>query len=226
MRLELRHIVKSFAGKGPEPDRRRVLEDILLTVNSGDSVGITGPSGVGKTTLGLILAGLLRPDKGEVMVHHSDFWSASRRERRAMGRKLQMVFQHPESSFDPRWTIRQSLEEPYRLNGIRPDISVLTAHLENVGLDASILFRHPHQLSGGELQRIAIARIMILEPELVVLDEPTAMLDVITQTRIMSLLDRFRRENRIGYVLISHAPNLVQRFCKKIYRLEKGRLLD
>ena len=224
MRLELLHIKKSFTGPGSTG--KQVLKDIRLTVSSGDCIGITGPSGTGKTTLGLILTGLLRPDRGQVRVNHSDFWSASGKERRAMGSRLQMVFQHPESSFDPRWTMQQSLAEPFRLNGIRPDISVLKTCLERVGLDASMLFRHPHQLSGGELQRIAIARIMVLEPRVVVLDEPTAMLDVITQARIMSLLDQFHRENTTAYVLISHDLNLIQGFCNRIYRLENGQLLD
>lgn len=224
MRLELRHIEKSYAGQGPAG--KPVLADIHLTINSGDRIGITGPSGMGKTTLGLILSGLLRPDRGEVRVNHSDFWSASRRKRRAMGRRVQMVFQHPESSFDPRWTIQQSLAEPFRLKGLRPDPRLVCALLENMGLDAAMLSRRPHQLSGGELQRIAIARIMVLEPEVVVLDEPTAMLDVITQAGIMSLLDQFHRENRTGYVLISHDPNLIQGFCHQSYRLENGQLLD
>lgn len=201
-----------------------ILDGINLNIQFRDFIGITGNSGVGKTTLGLVLAGILKPNQGSVLFNGMDVWTGDRSVRKSINRKLQTVFQHPETSFDPRWTIRQSLAEPYQINGIRPDLSVLEDHLAEVELDASVLDRRPHQLSGGELQRIAIARIMALKPAVVILDEPTAMLDILTQEWIMSLLEQFRKKTGVAYVLISHDIELVNRFCKQIFRLENGRL--
>lgn len=224
MCLEIHHIVKSHRtsriGAGP------VLKGIHLRVNPGDGIGITGRSGAGKTTLGLILAGITKPDQGRVVFDGTDLWAADWAERKRINRKLQMVFQHPESIFDPRWTMRQSLSEPFRLTGTRPEPMVLAKQLTEVGLDSSVLARRPHQLSGGELQRLAIARIMILNPAVVVLDEPTAMLDVLTQAGIMALLEGIRQRTGVAYVLISHDPDLVRRFCRRTYHLEDGCLSE
>ena len=224
MCLELTQIHHSFgrfkAGAAP----RQVLDGINLRINPGDRIGITGESGVGKTTLGLILAGIKCPDHGKVLFSGTDLWAADTAGRKQINRKLQMVFQHPETTFDPRWTIHQSLSEPFRLNGIRPDSQTLAAQLTEVGIDLSVLKRLPSQLSGGELQRLAIARIMALNPAVVVLDEPTAMLDVLTQARIMSLLERIQKKTQVGYVLVSHDLSLIQGFCRHLFRLENGTL--
>jgi peptide/nickel transport system ATP-binding protein len=224
MTLEIRDIGKSFrpAGLGRSP--LRVLDNVHLSMGAGEVIGITGDSGAGKTTLGLILAGILRPDRGKVRVAGTDLWAVSKSARKKIGRILQMVFQHPESTFNPRWTMRQSLSEAFRFGRIPLNLSKLNHLVGSVELDASILDRRPSQLSGGELQRIAIARIMVLHPGFVVLDEPTAMLDVLTQARIMNLLARIRGETGVGYILISHDAALVGQFCHRVYRLEHGRL--
>lgn len=224
MSLELHQICKSRRSSRAGADLRQVLAGIDLMVKPGGIIGITGSSGAGKTTLGLILAGILRPDQGKVVLNGTDLWAADTAGRKQINRKLQMVFQHPESTFDPRWTMQQSLSEPFRLTGIRPDPLTLAGRLTEVGLDPSVLARRPHQLSGGELQRLAIARIMALNPAVVVLDEPTAMLDVLTQAGIMALLEGIRQRTGVAYVLISHDPDIVRRFCRRIFRLEKGRL--
>jgi len=224
MCLELVQIHHTFgrfkAGAAP----RQVLDGINLKIRPGDRIGITGESGVGKTTLGLILAGIKRPDHGKVLFNGTDLWAADTAGRKPINRKLQMVFQHPETTFDPQWSMQQSLSEPFRFIGIRPDPLALASQLTEVGLDSSVLTRRPHQLSGGELQRIAIARIMALNPAVVVLDEPTAMLDVLTQARIMSLLERIQKKTQVGYVLVSHDLSLAQGFCSHLFRLENGTL--
>jgi len=224
MCLEIHHIVKSHRTSGISAGP--VLKDIHLRVNPGDVIGITGRSGAGKTTLGFIMAGIARPDQGRVVFDGTDLWAADGAERKRINRKLQMVFQHPESTFDPRWTMGQSLSEPFRLTGTRPGPRALAGRLAEVGLDSSVLARQPHQLSGGELQRLAIARIMVLNPAVVVLDEPTAMLDVLTQAGIMALLEGIRQRTGVAYVLISHDPDLVRRFCRRTYRLEDGCLSE
>lgn len=224
MSLEIHHICKSRGSSRAGADSRQVLAGIDLMVNPSDIIGITGSSGAGKTTLGLILAGILKPDQGRVVFNGTDLWAADTTGRKQINQKLQMVFQHPESTFDPRWTMQQSLSEPFRLSGIRPGPLALAGQLTEVGLGSSVLARRPHQLSGGELQRLAIARIMALNPAVVVLDEPTAMLDVLTQARIMALLERIRQKTNVAYILISHDPALVHQFCGRIFRLEDGRL--
>jgi len=224
MCLEINQINKSHGSSKAGSTAGQVLTCIDMMVKPGDIIGITGNSGVGKTTLGLILAGIMQPDKGRVVFNGTDFWVANVAVRKRINRKLQMVFQHPETTFDPRWTMGQSLSEPFSLMGIRPDPLVLAKHLTEIGLDSQVMTRRPHQLSGGELQRMAIARIMALKPAVVVLDEPTAMLDVLTQARIMALLEQIQKRTNVGYVLISHNPALVHQFCRRIFRLENGRL--
>lgn len=224
MRLEVAFIHMSYRTGLFRRCLHNVLEGIDLALEPGETVGITGVSGAGKTTLGFILAGMLRPDAGVVRYNGADVWEAPPKIRKSLIRALQMVFQHPETTFDPLWTMQQSLSEPYRLQGISPSIETLEDALNRVGIPPQLLQRRPYQLSGGELQRIAIARVMALSPGIVVLDEPTGMLDALTQARIMGLLKRIQTETGIGYILITHDPALAARFCDRVHRLEGGRL--
>ena len=224
MRIELRHISNAYRTGWIVRHRRPVIDGVDLDLSPDRRIGVVGPSGAGKTTLGLILAGILRPDRGYLRCDGVDLWAADRRERRRLGQQLQMVFQHPESTFDPRWNMLRSLEEPFRLSGRVPSASDLTEMLDAVELDRSLLARRPGELSGGELQRMAIARALAMQPALLVLDEPTAMLDALTQARIIRLLESIQKGRGIGMVLISHDPALVCRFCDKIYQLKAGRL--
>lgn len=224
MLLEINQVIKSYRSRGRKRPARKVLNGIDLSLEPGESIGITGDSGAGKTTLGFIIAGIMRPDSGRVYFAGTDLWDSNATIRKSISRRLQIVFQHPESTFDPRWTIRQSLSEPFMLCGIRPDLSLLANRLAEVELNSAVLERRPCQLSGGELQRIAIARIMALNPKVVVLDEPTAMLDALTQARIMNLLERIRQRTGVCYALISHDTDMVKSFCPRVYRLSDGRL--
>jgi len=224
MFLEINQVVKSYRSGGRKRPARRVLNGIDLSLEPGEIIGITGDSGAGKTTLGLIIAGILRPDSGTFCFAGTDLWASNATIRKSISRRLQIVFQHPESTFDPQWTIHQSLSEPFILCGVRPELSLLADRLAEVELNSEVLERYPRQLSGGELQRIAIARIMALNPKVVVLDEPTAMLDALTQARIMNLLERIRQRTDAAYVLISHDTDMVNSFCQRIYRLNNGRL--
>ena len=223
MFFEINQVVKSYRPSGRKRAARKVLNGVDLALEPGEIIGITGDSGAGKTTLGLILAGIMRPDTGRVYFAGTDLWASNTAIRKNISRRLQMVFQHPESTFDPRWTMRQSLSEPFRLTGVWPDFSLLADRLAEVELNAAVLDRCPHQLSGGELQRIAIARIMALNPKVVVLDEPTAMLDALTQARIMNLLERIRQRTGVCYALISHDIDMVHRFCSRVFQLRNGR---
>ena len=226
MRVELHDVAMGYGGgwltgKG----RRRVLDSLGLTIEPGQRLGIVGPSGAGKTTLGLILAGIRRPDRGCLCCDGVDLWRLRGRQRRRLGQRLQMVFQHPETTFDPRWTMEQSLAEAFYLRGLRASPAEIAGQVAAVELDPVLLSRHPGELSGGELQRMAIARALAMEPALLVLDEPTAMLDVLTQARIIHLLETVWTDRLISMVLISHDPALIDRFCPTSRRLDGGRLL-
>lgn len=193
-----------------------------ISLNRGETIGVVGETASGKTTLGLMLSGLLKPDKGHIYFKGKKAWSFSSRKRDLLHRQIQIVFQHPESTFNPKWKLRRSVLEPFFLYGIPFTEEIISEQLGRVGLDASVLNRYPAQLSGGELQRIAISRVMSIKPAVVILDEPTSMLDTITQAQIIRLLLKIQRKDNIGYVFISHDQDMVGLLCKKTYKIDKG----
>ncbi|AET64406.1 Oligopeptide ABC transporter, ATP-binding protein [Methanothrix harundinacea 6Ac] len=205
---------------------RVVLEDVTLEIGEGRTLGLVGPSGSGKTTLARIVAGLETPTAGRVLYRGRDLRDLRGGERKAFRRRVQMIFQDPEGSLNPRKTIRRSLEEVLDLRGVqgggRQEVREV---LEVVGMEAEVLDRLPSQLSGGQNQRIALARALILEPEVLVLDEPTSALDVSVQAQILHLLRDLQRERGIGYLLISHHPEVVGFLAQEVALLRGGRLL-
>ena len=195
-----------------------------LEIPKGRCVGLMGDSGAGKSTLGLILAGLLQPDSGQVFFQEKKLPAYKGAHWKKLRKKIQVVFQHPETAFDPRWKIQKSLEEPYRLHHLPIQSKEVESVLEEMGLPLGVIDRFPSQLSGGELQRIAMARALCLKPELVILDEPTSMLDPLTQAKILSLLGESLKKRNTASLFISHNIHVVRAFCSKAYFLEKGRL--
>ena len=198
------------------------LEKADIRLQQGETIGIVGESGSGKTTLGLMLAGLLKPDKGRILFRGKDITDLSLGERKRYRHHMQMVFQHPETTFNPKWKLQRSMAEPFCLHKIPFSKEMISEQLERVGLNKNILDRYPAQLSGGELQRAAIARVMSLNPAIVVLDEPTSMLDAITQARIIRLLEKIQKQKRVSYLFISHDLELIRLFCGRIYELDRG----
>ncbi len=220
MLLELKNINKGYH-HGWFQTKRPVLENVSLTLEKGHTVGIMGGSGKGKTTLGLLMAGVIRPDRGQIFLHGQDIWADSPRDCLKKRGQIQMVFQHPEAAFNPRWTMEQSLREPchiYRASLSQQDI---TEKMAIVGLGTTLLQRYPSQLSGGELQRIALARLLTISPSVIVLDEPTSMLDVITQDRIIRLLKEIQSNTGISFVFITHDRDLARMMCHRIHDIEE-----
>lgn len=193
-----------------------------ISLQKGKTLGLLGQSGSGKSTLGQMMVGLLRPDSGELFFHGERLSYPIRGQAR---RKIQILFQHPEVSFNPQLTLRQSLVEPFKLMGKPFDDGAILSVIEPFGLHAEHLARYPGELSGGELQRAALARVTVLEPEMILLDEPTSMLDVITQAQMIDFLRRYQQHHQTAYLFITHSTALAEQFCDEIVKMEDGHLL-
>lgn len=193
-----------------------------ISLQKGKTLGLLGQSGSGKSTLGQMMVGLLKPDSGELFFYGKLLSYPIRGQAR---RKIQILFQHPEVSFNPQLTLRQSLVEPFKLMGKPFDDGAILSVIEPFGLHAEHLARYPGELSGGELQRAALARVTVLEPEMILLDEPTSMLDVITQAQMIDFLRRYQQQHQTAYLFITHSTALAEQFCDEIVKMEDGHLL-
>ena len=193
-----------------------------ISLQKGKTLGLLGQSGSGKSTLGQMMVGLLKPDSGELFFHGKLLSYPIQGQAR---RRIQILFQHPEVSFNPQLTLRQSLVEPFKLMGEPFDDGAILSVIEPFGLHAEHLARYPGELSGGELQRAALARVTVLEPEMILLDEPTSMLDVITQAQMIDFLRRYQQQHQTAYLFITHSTALAEQFCDEIVKMEDGHLL-
>lgn len=219
--LELRHVTKIFkTGSGA---KRTAVSSASLRLSPGETVGLLGESGCGKTTLAMVAMKLTRPDSGQVLLDGDDITGLGERAFRKSRGKVQMVFQNPISSFDPLRTNRWSLREAYDFFGRRPDLDEMAACF---GLPADILDRRPAMVSGGEAQRVAIMRSLASDPEYLILDEPTSMLDLSIQASIMELLASIGKEAGWGTLLITHDVDLAACVCDRLYIMREGRIVE
>jgi nickel transport system ATP-binding protein len=196
-------------------------------LEEGSIVGLIGPSGSGKSTLSRMVLGLEHPEEGHVRFRGKDMHGFGREEWRSFRRDVQAVFQNALGSINPRFTAGEAIAEPI-LNFERPDPDELRDRiaglLTRVGLQPEDMAKLPHQFSGGQLQRICIARALALKPSLIVLDEAVSSLDMITQTRILDLLKEISLETGVAYLLITHDIRLVNGFCDKVAVMDEGRI--
>ncbi len=204
-----------------------ILSGVSLELTRGKTVGLIGPSGVGKTTLAKIIMGLEKPNLGKIIIDGTDIWSVPLEDRNKSLRKIKMVFQDSQGSLNPKKTIKQSLYETANLMGIDTSKreSILMELFDTVGLSSDIFCRYPHQISGGQNQRVALARILLVEPEYVILDEPTSALDIAVQAQILELLNNLQKEINFGYLLISHNIPLIEFMSDKVIVLDKGSIV-
>jgi oligopeptide/dipeptide ABC transporter ATP-binding protein len=207
----------------------KALDGISFEVEEGEAFGLVGESGCGKSTAGRALLRLVEPDAGTVRFKGEDVGTASPARLRELRRALQMVFQDPYSSLNPRRSIGKALAEPMRVHGLGSASEIRDAVrivLAEVGLPADAAEKYPHEFSGGQRQRIGIARALVLGPELVVADEPVSALDVSVQAQILLLLRRLQETRRLAFIFISHDLGVVRHFCRRVAVMYLGRIVE
>ena len=197
-----------------------VIDGVSFSIGQGETIGIMGESGSGKSTIGQILAGLYPATEGSIRFRGTQLKLPYKKEVRS---KIQILFQHPEVSFNPRMKLKESLREPYLLKKRLYEESEFLKYMERFGIYREHVGRYPAELSGGELQRMALARAMLMEPECLILDEPTSMLDMVSQAQMIRLLEQLQAETGVAYLFISHDRELCRKFCGRIHQLEQGR---
>jgi peptide/nickel transport system ATP-binding protein len=200
------------------------VDGVSFEVAPGQSFGIVGESGSGKSTVLRAICGLARKAGGEMaLTGESDPPSPG---SKAFRRRVQMVFQDPYGSLHPRQTVDRILAEPLAIHGIGDAETRIERALDEVGLGAAFRFRYPHQLSGGQRQRIAIARALILEPQLMLLDEPTSALDASVQAEVLNLLETLRDQRGLTFVMVSHDLAVITHLCEQLMVMRRGQVVE
>jgi oligopeptide transport system ATP-binding protein len=233
--LEARNLRKTFpvlSGTFAMGARARVaaVDDVSLELAAGETLAVVGESGSGKTTLARMLLRLIEPDSGELRVEGRDFLAASGASLRALRREMQMVFQDPFASLDPRMRVGTIVGEPLEIHEPRlgrfERRDRVAEILRAVGMGEDALARYPHEFSGGQRQRIGIARALVLRPRLVVADEPVSALDVSVGAQILELLQNLQRDFCLTYLLISHSLPVVAQLATRIAVMQGGRIVE
>ncbi len=232
--LEISDLSVSFGVRGGLLLRKigtiQAVNNATFSIDKGEIVGVVGESGCGKSTLARLILRLVEPDSGSISFDGVDLLKKSKKEIRWHRRHMQMVFQDPYSAMDPLYTIYRSLCEPFQIQKINltkdEQSKKVTALLELVGLNSDHGFAYPHELSGGQKQRADIARALALNPQFVILDEPTAALDVSVQAQIIKLLEGLRERLNLTFLFISHDLSLVSYFCDRVIVMYLGRIVE
>ena len=230
--LTAREITKTFRKRGAlfaRHDPHKALDGVSLDIKRGETLALVGESGSGKTTLGRVIARLTEADAGQVSLNGSDLFALSGRDLRAKRREVQMVFQDPYASLDPRQTVGRTVAEPLIIHETLSKSernNRVQALLEKVGLSADMAQRYPHEFSGGQRQRIAIARALAASPALIVADEPTSALDVSIQARVLDLLGALKHSENLTLLFISHDLAVVRQIADRVAVMRDGRILE
>ena len=228
--LEVKNLTKHFITKSGKTRRIvHAVNDISFEVLRGETFGIVGESGCGKTTAGRVINCLIEPTGGQAIFNNRDLFKLNKQELKRSRRDIQMIFQDPFASLDPRMTIGQTLTEPLIIHGIGDKASrrkKVEELLEMVGLQSSYYGHYPHEFSGGQRQRIGIARVLVLNPKLVICDEPVSALDVSVQSQILNLLTDLQKEFGLTYIFIAHGLNVVKHISNRIGVMYLGKIVE
>lgn len=215
--LEVKNITKSYGTK--------VLDNVTFNLEKGTTLGLVGESGSGKTTICKIITNILEPDSGRVLIKCTE-----NKNNKLLSKKIQMVFQNPYSALNPAFTIRQILVENLIVHRVKmfrkEEETKINDMLSVVSLSTDCLDKYPHELSGGELQRINIARALLLNPEIIILDEVTSQLDATIQKDILDLLKKIQKQFNVSYLIVSHNMNVIQYMSDYIVILRDGKVVE
>ncbi len=208
----------------------KAVDDISFQIFKGETLGVVGESGCGKSTTGRLVLRLLEPTSGTVTFKGQDMSSLKKKDLRAMRKQMQIIFQDPYASLDPRKTVFQILAEPYQIH--HPEMSreeiysQVTRLIDCVGLRPEHIYRYPHEFSGGQRQRVGIARAIALNPEFVVCDEPVSALDVSIQAQVINLMQDIKKEFNLTYMFISHDLRIIKHFCDRVMVMYLGNIVE
>ena len=225
--------VKNLKKYFPTSEKGKVVkavDDISFQIFKGETLGVVGESGCGKSTTGRLVLRLLEPTSGTVTFKGQDMSSLKKKDLRAMRKQMQIIFQDPYASLDPRKTVFQILAEPYQIH--HPEMSreeiysQVTRLIDCVGLRPEHIYRYPHEFSGGQRQRVGIARAIALNPEFVVCDEPVSALDVSIQAQVINLMQDIKKEFNLTYMFISHDLRIIKHFCDRVMVMYLGNIVE
>lgn len=206
------------------------VDDVTFEIKEGETFGLVGESGCGKSTLAQILVRLIKPDEGKIYFKNKDITALKTGELFKLRSEMQIIFQHPQSSFNPRMKIYNSMVEPLRIHKLAPDKQreeeIINELLDMVGLKEEHLYRYPRELSGGEIQRLVLARVLSLKPQLIIADEPTSMLDVSVQAQILQLFKELQHKFGISLLFISHDLDVVRSISNRLAVMYEGKIVE
>ncbi len=231
--VEVRHLVKYFPVKGGVLQRTqgqvKAVDDVSFTIRAGETLGMVGESGCGKTTVGRLILRLITPTSGQILFDGQDLTTLSESALRPFRRRVQIIFQDPFSSLDPRTPVGDSIGEGLRVHGVRnarERQERVVQILRRVGLEDYHAQRYPHEFSGGQRQRIGIARALILQPQLIVCDEPVSALDVSIQAQVLNLLRELQADFGLTYLFIAHNMSVVEHISDRVAVMYLGKIVE
>lgn len=227
--LEVKNLKKHYYSGLFQIKVNKAVDGVSFRIENGKTLGLVGKSGCGKSTLGRTVLRLLEPTEGSIIFDGQDISILKGRSLKYLGTRMQIIFQNPESCLNPKMKVYDIIAEPLRLHRLcakDKELERVKELIEIVSLNEELLFRYPKELSGGQLQRVAIARILSMKPELIVADEPTSMLDPLVQAQILSLLKGLQIKFKISFLFISHDIKVVEWMSDEIAFMEKGKIVN
>ncbi len=227
--LKVEKLTKCFYSGLFRKRKRTAVREVSFHIEAGQTLGLIGESGSGKSTIARLMMGLLRPTAGRIIFNGTEISDAKEKRLKPLRKEMQIVFQNPETALNPKMKLKKSIAEPLRIHRrhARKTIRRKAAEMaQRLDLNEELLDRYPHQLSGGQIQRAVLARLLCLNPRLIILDEPTSMLDVSYQAQILNLLKELQQASKIAYLFISHDIEVISYMSDRVGVLHKGELVD